>query len=505
MADQGFLEQTLDLINKSKGICQRLNAWCTHHPDSDAPLTHLVHRQIKKLDARLLSLGESVIERNPNGPSHAETALDLAQTKVCLFETLELLDFHNREERCGHDGALNAAFATMHILKGMEDHSNTGRNNSNQTKLHRIGWELHGLVRSMFEKGDSVSWTSADVLDNFSTSRPKIIDFLTRTTEQFKPRHVYAYRALTDTPYVIDAAAEAFSGSFGTVQKVNHRTTGESFAMKIFRVRNAFLEKDRRNILRELGILEVCCHKNIVELVEAFSLDNGRSIRLVMAPWAPCTLATFLHESDSERAGRCPWFDPGAAESDHCVFRIMFELADAVSHLHDKMIKHKDLKPDNILLYQEGSRHVTPLITDVGVSKIEIPGAGTKYTDSTYAYLAPEQRKKQSSDLRSDVWQLGCCFAELFAVARGGAAGYRTLHESFNNDDPNCSCSIAGEHDRFVTALHKICWSGNSSARRMYLVLTGMLTLDPADRLDIVSVRDQISKFFGVQGGLGVS
>jgi serine/threonine protein kinase len=313
---------------------------------------------------------------------------------------------------------------------------------------------------------------------------------------------VYAYGSLADTPYVVDAAAETFSGSFGTVQKVNHQATGESLAMKTFKkIRDAFFERDRMKILRELGILEVCCHKNIVELVDAFSLDNGKSIRLVMVPWAPCTLATFLHESDLERAGRCPWFDPGAAESDNCVFRIMFELADAVSYLHGKRIKHKDLKPDNILLYQEGTRHVTPLITDVGVSKMEVPGARTRFTDSTYAYLAPEQRKHESSDLRSDVWQLGCCFAELFAVARGGAAGYRTLHESFNNDDPNCSWTIAGEHGRFINALHRICFPGNSAVERMYLVLMEMLAMDPADRLDIVSVRDQIPEFLGFQEG----
>jgi serine/threonine protein kinase len=282
------------------------------------------------------------------------------------------------------------------------------------------------------------------------------------------------------------------------VQKVNHRTSGESFAMKTFRV---LIDKDRRNILRELGILEVCSHDNIVELVEAFSLENGRSIRLVMAPWAPYTLGRFLQESDTERRDRCPWFDPGAAESDRCVFRIMFELADAVRYLHDKKIKHKDLKPDNILLYREGSRHVTPLITDVGVSKIEFPGAGTKYTDSTYAYLAPEQCKHESSDLRSDVWQLGCCFAELFAVARGGAAAYWTLHESFNNDHPDCSCSIAGEHGSFIEALRGICLTRDikPAVKRMYLVVMGMLSLDPADRSDIWSVRGQISKLSGVQ------
>jgi hypothetical protein len=171
MAGRAFLEQTLNQPNKSLGICQRLNAWCTDHPDSGAPLTHLVHQQIKKLDARLLNLGQSVIERSPGGLtalSHAELATDLAQTKVCLFETLQLLDFHDREEPCGHDGALNAAFATMHILKGTEGPRITGHNNFSQMRLHRIDWGgLQGLVRSVFDQRDSASWNSAAVLENF--------------------------------------------------------------------------------------------------------------------------------------------------------------------------------------------------------------------------------------------------------------------------------------------------------------------------------------------------
>jgi len=98
----------------------------------------------------------------------------------------------------------------------------------------------------------------------------------------------------------------------------------------------------------------------------------------------------------------------------------MYELADAVTYLHANQIKHKDIKPENILLYREGNvAEITPLITDFGVSKVFSKDALTNYTDSTRSYLAPEQLHKESSTLKADIWQLGCSFAYLLALVAG--------------------------------------------------------------------------------------
>jgi len=77
----------------------------------------------------------------------------------------------------------------------------------------------------------------------------------------------------SDTPYVGDPEAETFAGGFGTVQKVYHRRTNEAFAMKRFH--DLSREKDRKMALQEIAVLEVCFHRNIVELVEAFQLGDG--------------------------------------------------------------------------------------------------------------------------------------------------------------------------------------------------------------------------------------
>lgn len=288
----------------------------------------------------------------------------------------------------------------------------------------------------------------------------------------------------------------AFSGSYGTVQKVNLKHRAEPLAMKTFH--NVFKGNATRKVLREIGVLEVCHHRNIVRLVEAFKVEEEEHcIRLVIRPWAPYTLTNFLHATDSRRKMRCPWFEPRSSKSDSCIRRIMYELADAVGYLHGRSIKHKDLKPDNILLHREEGDRVTPLITDVGISKIYIHGASTNPQDSTWAYLSPEQHDGTGCTLKSDIWQLGCCFAELQGLAVGGTSTYQLLHGSFNREEENCSCSIALEITPFIESLAGLCLRGSTAQKRTYGIITGMLDTDPAVRLDIGSVRAAISKLPG--------
>lgn len=278
---------------------------------------------------------------------------------------------------------------------------------------------------------------------------------------QLLPRYVHVFDNFADAPVLVDKNANPVPGSACMVRKVQHKRSGKTFAMKTYS--NAYRPKLLKQILQEIGLLEVCSHPNIVKLSDAFkTLDSEYDIHLVMSPWAPCTLEQLLVMSDEKRRSRCPWLRPGTEESDQCMHRIMLELSDALTYLHERFIKHKDLKPANILLQHEHSgTAVTPLITDVGVSKIQLPAAKTGYDDSTYVYLAPEQHDHVSSTLQSDVWQLGCCFAELLALGRGGSSGWWQYHNSFNrDDDKDCSFVIAKEQSHVIEALGLICLPG---------------------------------------------
>lgn len=185
---------------------------------------------------------------------------------------------------------------------------------------------------------------------------------------QFSPRYIHPYATTDEVPYRVDSSVNPSSGSFGTVQKVEHDQLESSFARKSFQ--NVFSESERKLILREIGILEVCLHPNIVEFVEAYQVsDQPDTIHLVMSPWAPFTLLQFLR-SPATRQVMCPWFRNDCPDSRACVYRMMYELSDAVAYLHGLSIKHKDIKPDNILLQHKGTHQIRPLLADVGTSKV---------------------------------------------------------------------------------------------------------------------------------------
>lgn len=241
-------------------------------------------------------------------------------------------------------------------------------------------------------------------------------------------------------------------------------------------------------------MLQICDHPNIVKLLDAYQIsDEPDAFYLVMDPWAPYTLLKFIRQSDSQRCCDSPWFTKGSHKTERLVLQICRGLADGLGYLHDKSIKHKDIKPDNILLYDDGPRGVRPIIADLGISKIYKPGNPTDYDKSTYHYLAPEQVKKTGSTFRSDVWQLGCCFALLLAVFRRGSEGGQRLWDSFENTDRGSSCNIALEARTFMATFDKLCGHGSVSQRRAHWLITSMLQIDPELRFDMETVKANLA------------
>ncbi len=328
---------------------------------------------------------------------------------------------------------------------------------------------------------------------NYKTCRLELSQMGNRLVKQFfSPRYIHSYTNPEAVPYRVDASVLPSNGSFGIVRKVVHRHFNQELAQKTFA--NVFSEKDRKKIQREIGVLEVCHHRNIVSIVEAYEIqDEPHSIHLVMTPWAPYTLLQFLRRPDIKRRVDCPWFTPHLAESDKCIYRVMRGIADAVAFLHGLSIKHKDIKPDNILLHQEGTREITPIVTDVGLSKFYKHGANTDYIKSSYQYLAPEQLRQEDSSFKADIWQLGCCFAMLLALASGGTTAVNQLWTSFEWTDENCSCNIASEHSRFMKAFEEICLPGTIPQERAYALVTRMLDPNHLARLSIEKVQMELA------------
>lgn len=204
----------------------------------------------------------------------------------------------------------------------------------------------------------------------FLVSRNALLRQSEQCFRQFLPRYVHNYTSENDLPYAIDRTVEPRSGGFATVYKMRNRTSGEAYAVKVFRKMSR--NKKRQIILREMRVLELCMHRNLVKLVEAYEVATiPDMLYVVMTPWVPFSLDDLVSATDTRRTITFPWFAAGMSSTLQCVRRLMHELADGLSYLHGLLIKHKDLKPDNILLqHAADAQIITPLITDFGVNKI---------------------------------------------------------------------------------------------------------------------------------------
>ncbi|NLE49826.1 MAG: serine/threonine protein kinase, partial [Chloroflexi bacterium] len=95
------------------------------------------------------------------------------------------------------------------------------------------------------------------------------------------------------------------------------------------------------------------------------------------------------------------------------VLNIALDLADALTRAHRLNIIHRDIKPDNVLMKDDG----TPCLTDFGVAHM---GNLTRLTQTgsvicTYAYLSPEACNGMELDERADIWSFGVMLFEMIA------------------------------------------------------------------------------------------
>lgn len=114
---------------------------------------------------------------------------------------------------------------------------------------------------------------------------------------------------------------------------------------------------------------------------------------------------SFTVEPTAPSASRV--FSPG---SFHESARIIRDVAAALSYAHEHGVHHRDIKPGNLLLDEQG----TVWVTDFGLAKHESDDAATRTGDivGTLRYMAPEQFNG-TTDGRSDICSLGLTLFEM--------------------------------------------------------------------------------------------
>ena len=95
-------------------------------------------------------------------------------------------------------------------------------------------------------------------------------------------------------------------------------------------------------------------------------------------------------------------------------------LSQAIKYLHSSDVRHKDIKPENILIDESGS----VILTDFGISRRfpkHTPHATNNEWKFTRKYASPEMMEDRNTlrDDPSDVFSLGCVFLEMATLLRG--------------------------------------------------------------------------------------
>jgi TolB-like protein len=98
------------------------------------------------------------------------------------------------------------------------------------------------------------------------------------------------------------------------------------------------------------------------------------------------------------------------------------QIASGLAQAHAKGIVHRDIKPDNLMVLDDGRL----VILDFGVAKLaeglDLTIQGS--TIGTAAYMSPEQARGESVDGRSDLWALGAILYEALTGRRAFPGGY---------------------------------------------------------------------------------
>lgn len=188
------------------------------------------------------------------------------------------------------------------------------------------------------------------------------------------------------------------SGGMGVVWKARQVSLRRLVALKMIRGALVASDDDVRRFRVEAEAAAGLDHPNIVPIYEIGQHEHQHffSMRLIEG-------GTLASRSEDLR------------HDQRAVVRLMRKVAQAMDHAHRAGILHRDLKPGNILIDDEGEPHITDfgLAKNLGRSELELTLSGQIM--GTPHYMAPEQAKGDSRRVSTaaDLYSLGAILFEL--------------------------------------------------------------------------------------------
>ena len=181
-------------------------------------------------------------------------------------------------------------------------------------------------------------------------------------------------------------------GAFGRVKLAQHKTTGETYALKCQSKKAIVRNRIEDTVINEMRLMRMLNHERIGKLYCA--LQDTRNIYFVLELLQGGEFFTYL-----QKVGRL---------SEAKAVFYAASVVSAFTALHEKKIAYRDLKPENMVLDANGFVK----IVDLGLAKQVLNGK-TWTMCGTPDYLAPEIILNEGHDCAVDYWALGVLIYEM--------------------------------------------------------------------------------------------
>jgi serine/threonine protein kinase/Flp pilus assembly protein TadD len=196
-------------------------------------------------------------------------------------------------------------------------------------------------------------------------------------------------------------------GGMGRVYKVFDTHIKEKIALKLLRPEMALDQATVERFSNELKFARKISHRNVCRMFDMGKAEGTTFITMEFVPGED--LKKFIRKSGQLGAGRA--------------VLIGKQICEGLAEAHHLGVVHRDLKPQNIMVDEDGNARIMDFGIARSLSGKGITGAGVLI--GTPEYMSPEQVEGKDVDQRSDIYSLGVILFEMV-----------TGHVPFEGDTP---------------------------------------------------------------------